>query len=259
MTAITRPVSREADTTRLPSALQHIVRVTRLQFVDPWVLVWTPAIIIGSALLISVVIALILTRLAGLDPEQMRQGMSYSWAVLSPFWYFIAVAVQAVATTLQFALGIGATRRDYWLGTMVAFTAFSVTVAAAFAVLRAVEVATGGWGTGAVVFDALWWAGLPWWLGAYTTFALSLAVLVVGAALTTCYLRWRVIGVVIVGLALAAAVLIALAVVTWLHAWPALIGWFAGAGIAVIFSIVLGIALLAGIAGYLVIRRATPR
>lgn len=259
MTAITHPVRREADAPARHHTWQHIVRVTRLQFVDPWVLIWTPAVIIGAAWLVSIVIALIITRVAGLDPEQMRQGMSYSWAVLSPFWYFAAVGVQAVGTTLQFALGIGSTRRDYWLGTTLAFAVFSAAVAVVFAGLRAVEVVTGGWGTSAVVFDALWYGDLPWWLAAYTTFTLSLAVLVIGAALTTCYLRWRVIGVVTVGLAVVAALLIALAAITWLQAWPALIGWFAGIGVTGVFGIVLGIALLAGIGGYLVIRRATPR
>lgn len=259
MTAITRPTSRETDTHRSPGPLQHIVRVTRLQFVDLWVLGWTPAIIIAAALLFSIAIALIIVHAGGVDPAAMQEGMRYSWAVLSPIWYLIVVGVQAVATTLQFALGIGATRRDYWLGTTLAFTVFSAVFALAFAALRVVELATGGWGTHTVVFDALWYHGLPWWLGAYATFTLSLTALLVGAALTTCYMRWRVTGVLTVGLSLAGALLAAVAVLTWLRAWPALIRWFAGLGVAGIFSLVLAVAALAGAAGYLVVRRATPR
>ncbi len=237
---------------------QRVVRITRLQFVDPWVFVWLPAIITGAALLISIAIAFIVTRIAGVDPEALRVGMRNSWAVLAAFWYFITIAIQAMAATFPFALGVGSTRRDFWLGSMLAFGVFSAITALVFAGLRGLEIVTGGWGTSAAMFDALWYVGTPWWVGAWSTFSLALAFLVIGAATTACYMRWRALGVIIAVLAVVGLLVAAVAVITGLAAWGAVVAWFTRIGVFGIFAVVLGVTALAAIGGFLVIRRATP-
>ena len=63
------------------------------------------------------------------------EGMRYSWAVLSPQWYLVAVGVQAIGLTFSFALGFGATRRDFWLGTSVMFVLVAVMFAVSIATL----------------------------------------------------------------------------------------------------------------------------
>ena len=97
------------------SRFQEIWRIVRLHAVTPSVFFGIPWIILGGAWLVMLVIGIIVTG-AGADPVEMREGMRYSWAVLSPQWYLVAVGVQAIGMTLSFALGFGATRRDFWLG-----------------------------------------------------------------------------------------------------------------------------------------------
>ncbi len=134
---------------------------------------------------------------AGADTEKMGEGMRYSWAVLSPQWYLVVVGVQAIGLTLSFALGFGATRRDFWLGTSLMFGIVSVLNAVAIATLVQLEKATDGWWLNVAMFDALWYGQNGWLVDFYTTLALQLFVLFIGASVTTVYLRWRMRGMLI--------------------------------------------------------------
>ncbi|BDZ55098.1 hypothetical protein [Agromyces marinus] len=254
MTAATAavPVAERERRTRP----HEILRITRLHTVNPSIFFLVPTFILGGAWAVTMVIALIL-RGAGVSDAQT--GFEYSWAVLSPQWYLVVVGVQAVSYTFPFALGFGATRRDYWLGTSLMFVLASIMYATAIATLMLVERATGGWGIGAGMFDALWYVGLDWGAAFYTTFALQLLVLFVGAGVTTVYMRWRMRGMMTL---LSIAVLIALAVVAWLtfsESWMALWEWLGSLGLVGGFSLLLAIAVGWGILGFFVIRRATPR
>ena len=106
----------------------EIMRIVRLHTVNPSIFFLVPAMILGGAWAVTMVIALIL-RGAGIPMEDT--GFQYSWAVLSPQWYLIVVGVQAVSYTFPFALGFGATRRDYWIGTSIMFVLASVLFALA--------------------------------------------------------------------------------------------------------------------------------
>jgi len=254
MTAvIEQPITRSETGSRA----REIWRIVRLHAVNPSVFFGIPWLILGGAWAVSVVIALIISS-AGTSPDDL-DGMRNSWAVLSPQWYLVAVGVQAVGMTLSFALGFGATRRDFWLGTSVMFVLVAVMFAVSIATLVQVEIATEGWWVGAHMFDALWYGQNGWVVDFYTTLALQLFVLFVGASVTTVYLRWRMRGMmtllfgsILVGLVLVAAL-------TWSNAWPAVFQWFGSIGVVGAFSIVLGLALVCAIGGYLVVRRATPR
>jgi hypothetical protein len=189
----------------------------------------------------------------------MKEGMRYSWAVLSPQWYLVVVGVQAIGLTFSFALGFGATRRDFWLGTSIMFGIVSLLNAVAIATLVQIEKATGGWGIGIAMFDSLWYGQAGWLTDFYSTLALQLLVLFVGASVTTVYMRWRIRGMMIVLFSSIALLLIFIAVATFSESWPALFEWFGSIGVVGAFNIVLGFAVLSAVGGYLVIRRATPR
>jgi len=49
------------------------------------------------------------------------------------------------------------------------------------------------------------------------------------------------------------------ALATFTESWPQIFGWLGSIGIVGIFSLVLGLAAVFALAGFLVIRRATPR
>ncbi|MFF2272940.1 hypothetical protein ACFVTX_11735 [Agromyces sp. NPDC058136] len=233
-----------------------IWRIIRLQAVNPSMLFGIPWMILGGALVVTILIALIL-RGAGISDAE--DGFRYSWAVLSPQWYLIAVGVQAVAFTFSFALGFGATRRDYWIGTSAMFLFVSFEMAVAIATLVQVEKATNGWWIGAGMFDTLWYGQQGWWFDFYSTFALQLLVLFIGASITTIYMRWRMRGMITL-LAVGIAALLALvAGLTFSDSWGAVFEWVASIGLVGVFTILLVKAVFWAVLGYFVIRRATPR
>lgn len=254
MTAIAATAEREAGMTR--SRPGEIWRIVRLLAVNPAIFFGVPWLILGGALAVTILIALIL-RGAGITAEE--DGFQYSWAVISPQWYLVAVGVQAVAFTFSFALGFGSTRRDFWLGMSLMFVLVSAEMAAAIATLVQIERATGGWWIGAGMFDALWYGRLGWGFDFFSTFALQFFVLFVGAGATAVYMRWRVRGMMVLLFGTIALLLGAAAVLTLANAWPALGAWLADVGLPGVFGVVLAIAVVSGVAGYLVIRRATPR
>jgi hypothetical protein len=255
MTAVaTAPVAQSTSRIR-PN---EIWRIARLHAVNPSVFFGIPWIILGSAWAISVIIALITTG-AGAPRADMQEGMRYSWAVLSPQWYLVVVGVQAIAYTFSFALGFGATRRDFWLGTglMFVFVAFEMSVA--IATLVQIEKLTDGWWVGASMFDALWYGQSGWLVDFYATFALQLMVLFIGAAITTVYMRWRMRGMLILTFSAIALVLGLIAIATFTESWMQIFTWFGSIGVVGVFSLLLGLAAVFAAAGFLVIRRATPR
>ena len=236
--------------------MNEIWRIVRLHTVNPSIFFLVPAMILGGAWAITMIIALIL---AGAGVPMENTGFEYSWAVLSPQWYLIVVGVQAVSYTFPFALGFGATRRDYWIGTGVMFVLASLLFAVVIATLLLIERATGGWGVGAGMFDALWYVGADWFTAFYTTFALQLLVLFIGAGVTTVFMRWRMKGMMIVLFGGVAVILAIIAVLTFSESWESLGQWLASIGIIGVFTLVLAKALAWAVAGFLVIRRATPR
>ena len=253
MTAVAAaPITR----TEARSRVHEIWRIVRLHTVNPSTFFGVPWLILGGAWAVSMVIAVIVGS-ANASPEDL-EGMRYSWAVLSPQWYLVVVGVQAIGLTFSFALGFGATRRDFWLGTSLMFVLVSVEMAAAIATLVQVEIATNGWGIGVHMFDALWY-GQNWLVDFYTTFALQLLVLFIGASITTVYMRWRMPGMMILLFGGIVLVLAAVAALTFTQSWPAVFDWFAAIGLVGIFTVLLVKALAWAVAGYFVIRRATPR
>ncbi|WP_438853687.1 hypothetical protein [Agromyces sp. M3QZ16-3] len=236
----------------------EILRIVRLHTVNPAIFFGVPWMILGGAWAVTMIIALIIQGAAG-PLDQTETGFEYSWAVISPQWYLIVVGVQAVSYTFPFALGFGATRRDYWLGTGLMFVHVSLMYAAAIATLLIVERGTNGWGIGAGMFDALWYVGADWGTAFYTTFALQLLVLFIGAGVTTVYMRWRMKGMMTVLFGGVAVILAIIAVLTFSETWETLGAWLASIGVVGVFTLVLATALLWAVAGLLVIRRATPR
>jgi hypothetical protein len=72
-------------------------------------------------------------------------------------------------------------------------------------------------------------------------------------------MRWRMRGMLILTFGSIIIVLAVVAGLTWSDAWPAVFTWFGSLGIVGAFTLVLGITAVFAVAGYLVIRRATPR
>ncbi len=114
-----------------------------------------PLYITATVAVISVLISLIFWR-AGSEPgsegwiqgSQANPGIIYG---LAGFLVYLGVA--SVSTTFPFALTLGATRRTFVAGTLLWNATMALYLAAVFAVLLALELATDHWFVGFYIFD----------------------------------------------------------------------------------------------------------
>lgn len=256
MTAVTYQTSGSASRMRT----HEILRIVRLHCVNPSVYFGVPLMILGGAWVITLIITgLIIAGTGEPVAYNVSEGQRYSWAVISPQWYLVVVGVQAVAYTFSFALGFGSTRRDYWLGTGLMFALTSAGFALLLACLVQIEKMTTGWFIGAHMFDTLWYGVAGFGVDFFTAFSMQLFVLFVGAGVTAVFMRWRMRGMLVLAFSFIALVLAAAAALTFTGTWPSLFGWLGSLGIVGAFTLVLGLAMVSAVGGYLVIRKATPR
>ncbi|WP_051973170.1 hypothetical protein [Cryobacterium sp. MLB-32] len=241
------------------SATVRIGNVLRLHLVDRRTYIGIPWLIVGVAFVITIFISRIIGFTTGeLGTADAMAGQRYSWAVLSPQWYLVVVAVQTIAFGFPFALGFGVTRRDFYLGTWLLFVLLSAVNSLAFTALTQVEKVTNGWWIDNYMFNALW-LGLDGWLvDFFSFFVMQLLVLSVGASVATVYMRWRMPGMLVFWSSLALLIVGSVAVITFTSSWPTVSVWFAAQGIAGIFGWLLVPAAVSGLGGYLALRRATP-
>jgi hypothetical protein len=225
-------------------------------FVVPWM-------ILAFIFLVNLVIWwIIMTASDGsVDAAEVSDGMQWSGASAYIFVYMMVIAIQAIAMTFPFALGYSTTRRDFWLGSSLAFVLLSVLYAAALTVLAVIEQATAGWGFGGRMFTVLYFGGTEaaWYERFFIFAAIFLFFFFVGAVIATIYQRWRVNGMLVFFGGLVLVVLGLAALVTLTGSWPTVGEWFAASGPTGVVAWTLVPTALSAVLGYLILRRATPK
>lgn len=240
--------------------LRRIVSVTRLHLTQRFTLLVLPLIILGFIFLVSYIIWVILFTALGLaDAIEPDEGIQVSGGSLFIFVYMMIVAVQAVNLTFPFALGYGVTRRDFFLGTSLAFVLLSVYYATIMTVLAAIERATGGWGIGGSMFDVIYFGAES----ALQQFALFLLLFLffffLGAATASVYVRWKAPGMYVFFASLTLILLGLVALATTTESWPLVGEWLVTNGAMGVAAWSLVPTTLSAIAGFLILRRATPK
>ena len=249
-------------TTAIGTAAPRAIRiwnVVRLHLVNRSVYLGIPWMIIGFAWIVSMIIGLLIGYAAGADSAKALQGTSFSWAVISPQWYLIVVAVQTINLTFPFALGFSVTRKDFYLGTSLLFVMISVFNAIGFSTLAVIEKATHGWGLGVHMFTALWFGDQTWVQNLLVFFVMQLGIFFIGASIATVFMRWRITGMLVFWIALALLILGLVSLATLTRSWGAVGNWFVTQGAVGVFSWLLIPVAISAIFGYLVLRRATPK
>jgi hypothetical protein len=243
------------------SAATRIWNVVRLHLVDRRTYIGIPWLIVAAAWVISVIISNIIGYATGegLGGVEATEGQRFSWAVLAPQWYLIVVAVQSIAYSFPFALGYSATRRDFYLGTSLLFVLLSAFNAIAFTLLTQIEKVTNGWGMGTYMFNALWFGLEAWYVDLLAFFSVQMLVLFVGASVATIYMRWRMPGMLVFWISLALTLVGSVALITYTRSWAAVMDWITAQGTAGVFLWLLVPTALAGLGGFLALRRATPK
>ena len=164
-----------APATETVPLARRLGNVVRLHLANPWQPLITPWIIFGAIFGLNLAIWYTVTVAAGgrdkLDSHAFS-GNGGAWWILV---FLLVVAVQAMNLTFRFALGMGFTRRDYYLGSVIFFALLAMLFATGITVLAAIEHATDGWGVQGRFFSPWWGAGFPvftvWFIKLFFSFA----------------------------------------------------------------------------------------
>lgn len=257
MTAIapTLTASRSFESPR------RIFAVTKLHFVNRFQILYMPLIILGGIFLLNLAVWWIIIDSTGANnpSNHVRNNLGYSGAVSYIYVYAMILAVQAISRTFPFSLGFGVTRRDFYLGSALAFVLLSMGFAVILTIMSVLEIATNGWGLGGHMFAPAYFTNASWLLRFVMYLCLFLFLLFIGTVGATFYVRWRATGLIVFFGIIAIVLVGAFAYITPSHLWAPIGTWLVQNGPVGICLWLLVPAAACGIAGYFVLRRATPR
>ncbi len=227
--------------------------VVRLHLVNRWTYVVLPWVILGSAFALTLAIWMIL-RSVGVAGAGLTSGAASSIII-----YLMVAAIMSINLSFPFALGFSVTRREFYVGTALTFTLIAAGNAVALSMLAALEQASNGWWLGGQLFTAAWGGGGSPLEHFFVYFTAQLFFCFVGAAIATIYMRWRINGMVVFWVGGGVAAVGAFALVTYTNGWPAIGLWLLESGMNGVAAWSLLVTAVAGLAGYAVLRRATPK
>lgn len=240
--------------------LGRITRVVKLHFVNPKPTIVLPWFILAVIFVANLAIWWMIRSVAT-DPAAAADavdGFQYSGSMGFVFFYMAIVAILAMNQTFGFALGIGVTRRDYYLGTALTFVLLAVIYTAGISLLGAIERATGGWGLGGRMFTPVYF-GDTWAVQTFCIFAALLLAMFIGSISGAIYVRFKSFGITVFWCIVGLAIIGAAALLTLTGNWGIVGDYFARAGFVGGYATTLVITVASAVGGFFVLRRATPR
>lgn len=246
--------STQADVAPQPTA-GPLIKIVRLHFADPMRMIGVPLFIFGSIVVLCIIVMALLRSFAPATPAELSEGFRNNQAVLWCYaGYFVSVGVMAYARTMPFALGVGSTRRQYFVGTCLALLLESAFIGATMTVLLALEKVTGHWFNGARAFDVLVIGNGNYLSTFLMGFGLSAVMLVIGTLFAVVFMRWNQKGVIGVILGSVAVLLAVIWMLLSAGVNPFL--WFEGAIFAKVALVMIGVAFISAAGSWLMLRRA---
>lgn len=231
--------------------MSRTLNVIRMQFINRQTYVWIPLIVLGGSFAVSLAIWAILAG-SGVD------GPKYGGGAQAPLWYFLFVGVSSLTLTFPFSQAMSVTRREFYLGTLLAAGLTSAMLALIFVVGGLIEDVTNGWGMNGYFFALDWvWAAGPLVAGVFF-FALAMLFFVIGFGSATVYKRFGALWLTLVYVAIAVLFVGALWLIGRANAWIEVFGWFAEIGAGGVALIMLAAVVLVAATSFPVLRRATP-
>jgi len=246
MTALaTAPIHRIATTARIHAA-------------NPWTILYTPWLILFGVFALNFAIWHAVLIGAG-DRPLAPDAFTTNGGVTYIFVYMVVVAVQAMNQTFSFVVGLGATRRDYFGGTVLVFGALSVVFGVGISLLAWVERATDGWGVRGAFFAPGPLRTEPIWVLAVMYTLLLLLMFFVGSAVAATFVRWGANGIIIFFGALALLIVGVVYAITVNGGWEAVGRFFTTHSMLGLAAYTIPVTLVGGLAGFLLMSRATPK
>ncbi|MEO7121897.1 MAG: ABC transporter permease, partial [Lacisediminihabitans sp.] len=216
-----------------------------------------PWMVMGVIFLFNLVLWWVL--MSTLQPEDQPTSNSYNGGSFFLFVYMLVIATQAMNRTFPFALGFGVTRRDYYLGTSLAFVIYSVCFGAALTLLSLIEQWTSGWGVGLALFRTQLLGDDNLGQVLFVNIAGFVVFFLIGMVCGTVFVRWRANGLVALGVIVALLAIGSIALATLTNSWGRVGEWFVSSGAVGVTAWLLLFSLLFGFAGFFILRRATPK
>ncbi len=243
------------DRSGTPDAGRRVWNIVRLQFANRFTMLVLPWIIVGFIFLVNLAIwiSIYASTREPLDDTQWSGATAYLYV------YFGVAAVQAMNLTFRFALGMTATRRDYYLGTVLAFAIQGALLTLVCTVLSYAEDWTHGYGMNAHMFSNVYVGAGPLWQRLFASFGLFLFCFALGALAGSVFVRWRANGLYVLGALVVLIVAAFVVTATLTGSWEAVGRSFLQLGAVGVIAWALVPASIAGVVGYLVLRRAPSR
>ncbi len=197
--------------------MNRILKITRLQLNKTLSFVSTPPLFLLTMLVLSFVISLAIQRATGVGPESPTYIASARWnqaMVWSLPGYLVYFGVQAVGTTYPLALALGATRRDFVLGTMMTNVLHSIYIGVLVMIALGIEILTHHWFLGVYVLDVYFFGAGDYVIAGGTATLGTLFFLTIGGLFAGLWVRFGARGPLVLGLGgglILAVVLLALA------------------------------------------------
>ncbi len=254
MTVATRSAAQPA-----PPLGRRVWNAVRLHAANPWPTLITPWLIFAAIFGLTFTVWYLITRAAGGVQNLDTGAFDFNGGVTWVLFFLMVVAIQTMSLTFRFALGVGMTRRDYYLGTVTYLGLLAAMYAAGIAVMAQVERVTDGWGLGGRFFAPWRAADLPAWELWYLNAVTGLLLAMFGVAAGAVWVRWRATGLYLFLGGCALLIVAALWLVTVSSSWGNLGDYLQTRSLAVVATWTLPVTVLCALAGYLVLRRATPR
>lgn len=241
------------------SPLKRITRVAKLHFANPWTTLALPWIILGVIFVGMLTIWwLIYSAIDPSDRADALEGTQFSGSSFFIYVYMMVVAIQAISITFPFALGYGVTRRDYYLGSALAFIVLAVIYTTGLTIVSAAETMTGGWGMGVTIFAPVYF-GETIAERIFVQFVVFLFFLFFGSAIASVWVRWKASGVTVFFIIVGAILVALFALTTFTDSWAAVGATLVDLGVLGVAAWSLVATAISGVAGFVLLRRATPR
>lgn len=228
--------------------MRRTLNVVRLQLINRQTFIWVPLIVLGAAVVISL---LIYAMIPGGEPKYGGGGQA-------PLWYFFAIGISAMTLTFPFSQAMSITRREFFTGTMITAVLGSAFLGVIFLLGGAIETLTNGYGINGYVFYLPWlWHAGPG--GAFVIyFTLALFLFVVGFTGATIYKSWGPVVLTIVGVGLALLLIGLVFLTTRLELWEQV--WVTVLDLGALGLALWGLVIVAVLTAvsFLAFRRAKP-
>ncbi|WP_232528934.1 hypothetical protein [Mycetocola zhujimingii] len=243
-----------------PQPLKRIWNAARLNLINKWTVYWIPLMILTFIWLINMLIWwIIAANTTGSDRQDALDGTQWSGASFYIFVYMLVIGVGAMNMTFAYALGLSLTRREFYLGSTLAFLLLSVSYGVILTLLSYVEEWTNGWGFGGHMFTSVYFGTGEVWQRLFIFTVAMMFFAFIGTVSGAIFMRWRTNGLLVASAISIILIVGAVALFTLTQTWHLVGEWFVASGPQGVVAWLLVPTVLSALAGYFILSRATPR